>query len=159
IYRMTNSPDSTKAVLIRRFSLNAGSELTWNASRVTRNSSISLLLNDGAGSLLPRFEQRSGVTPTAIAFADVNRDRNPDLVVANQGGNSVTVMLGNGTGGVFSSNEVAVGLAPSAVAVDTVNRDTVNDIVVASANTRELAVLLGGPGGTYEQARVTLVTA
>jgi hypothetical protein len=35
IYRMTNSPDSAKAVLIRRFSLNPGSELTWNFSRLS----------------------------------------------------------------------------------------------------------------------------
>lgn len=34
IYRMTNSPDSSAAVLIRRFSLNAGSELTWSFSRL-----------------------------------------------------------------------------------------------------------------------------
>ena len=34
IYRMINSPDSGQATLIRRFSLNAGSELTWNFSRI-----------------------------------------------------------------------------------------------------------------------------
>ena len=34
IYRMTNAPDSSSAVLIRRFSLNTGSELTWNFSRL-----------------------------------------------------------------------------------------------------------------------------
>jgi len=34
IYRMTNNPDTTRAVLIRRFSLNVGSELTWNFSRL-----------------------------------------------------------------------------------------------------------------------------
>src|SRR5512134_3629443 len=32
IYRMTNSPDTNNAVLIRRFSRNTGSELTWNFS-------------------------------------------------------------------------------------------------------------------------------
>jgi hypothetical protein len=32
IYRMTNAPDSSKALLIRRFSRNTGSELTWNFS-------------------------------------------------------------------------------------------------------------------------------
>ena len=32
IYRMTSSPDSSRAVLIRRFSRNAGSDLTWNLS-------------------------------------------------------------------------------------------------------------------------------
>jgi hypothetical protein len=34
IYRMTNSPDSARALLLRRFSLNPGSELTWNFSRL-----------------------------------------------------------------------------------------------------------------------------
>jgi len=32
VYRMTNAPDSTQAVLIRRFSLNTNSELTWKFS-------------------------------------------------------------------------------------------------------------------------------
>src|ERR1043166_4616959 len=34
IYRMVNSPDSGQATLVRRFSLNTGSELTWNFSRI-----------------------------------------------------------------------------------------------------------------------------
>lgn len=34
VYRMTNAPDSSNATLIRRFSTNAGSELTWNFSRL-----------------------------------------------------------------------------------------------------------------------------
>ena len=34
VYRMTNTLDSSRAVLIRRFSLNNGSEVTWNFSRL-----------------------------------------------------------------------------------------------------------------------------
>ena len=34
IYRMINLPDTTKAELVRRFSINAGSELTWHFSTV-----------------------------------------------------------------------------------------------------------------------------
>ena len=34
LYRMINTPDSSRALLIRRFSLNAGSEATWNFSRL-----------------------------------------------------------------------------------------------------------------------------
>jgi hypothetical protein len=34
IYRMINTPDPTQAVLLRRYSVNAGSELTWNFSKV-----------------------------------------------------------------------------------------------------------------------------
>lgn len=38
IYRMTNTPDSSKAVLVRRFSLNPGSELTWRFSTLNTSS-------------------------------------------------------------------------------------------------------------------------
>lgn len=34
IYRMINTPDSSRAVLVRRFSINPGSELTWSFSRI-----------------------------------------------------------------------------------------------------------------------------
>src|SRR5262249_19019482 len=74
IYRMTNAPDSSNAVLIRRFSLNTGSELTWHASRVTKTSTISALINDGAGSLFPLQRLPTGVTPVAIAIGDVDKD-------------------------------------------------------------------------------------
>ena len=46
VYRMTNSPDSSKAVLIRRFSLNAGSELTWNFSRLSATT-MNYICNGG----------------------------------------------------------------------------------------------------------------
>lgn len=38
IYRMTNSPDSSRAVLIRRFSRNFGSDLTWRFSVLDSNT-------------------------------------------------------------------------------------------------------------------------
>lgn len=46
VYRMTNTPDSSKAVLVRRFSLNAGSELTWNFSRL-RTATMEYICNGG----------------------------------------------------------------------------------------------------------------
>ncbi len=46
IYRMSNTPDSSKAVLIRRFSLNQGSELTWRFSTIN-TASMNYLCNGG----------------------------------------------------------------------------------------------------------------
>jgi len=147
IYRMTNTPDSSKAVLIRRFSLNAGSELTWNASRVSKSSTISALLNDGAGSLVPRISLPTGITPSAVAVGDVNKDGKPDLVVANQGGTTVTELFGDGAGGFNGRADLNVGVSPSDVALADLNGDGRLDIVVASAS-RDLVVLpsnsLGG---------------
>jgi hypothetical protein len=148
IYRMTNTPDSSKAVLIRRFSLNAGSELTWNASRVTKTSSISALFNDGSGALLPRVDLATGLAPSAIAVGDMNNDGKPDLVVANQGANTITELFGNGAGGVLGRAELNVGVPPSDVALTDMNGDGKLDVVVTSAQGRALAVLptsaLGG---------------
>ena len=148
VYRMTNTADSSKAVLIRRFSLNSGSELTWNASRVTKTSSISALLNDGTGALLPRVALPSGLAPSSIAIGDMNNDGKQDLVVANQGANSVLEVFGNGAGGVLGRAELNVGVPPSDVALTDMNGDGRLDIVVASAQGRALVVLpsatLGG---------------
>jgi hypothetical protein len=148
IYRMQNSADSSHAVLIRRFSLNAGSELTWNASRVTRTSSISALFNDGSGALQPRLELATGVLPAAIAIGDMNRDGKPDLVIANEGANTVTQLFSNGGTGFLGRTDLNVGTVPSDVALADVNGDGRLDIVVTSAETRDLVVVptssLGG---------------
>ena len=134
IYRMTNSPDSSRAVLIRRFSLNAGSELTWSASRATRTSSVSALLNDGIGGLEPRIKLTCGLTPSAITVGDMNLDGNPDLVSANQGENSISVLFGNGSGGVLRRGDFNVGLPPSDVKLLDMNGDGKVDVAAASAS-------------------------
>jgi hypothetical protein len=148
IYRMQNSPDSSQAVLIRRFSLNAGSELTWNASRVTRTSSMSALFNNGSGALLPRTELPTDVLPAAIAIGDMNNDGKPDLVVANQGSVTVTELFGNGAGGFLGRADINVGTTPSDVALTDMNGDGRLDIVVTGAKSRDLVVVpsatLGG---------------
>ncbi|HXS83710.1 MAG TPA: T9SS type A sorting domain-containing protein [Methylomirabilota bacterium] len=148
IYRMQNSPDSSKAVLIRRFSLNSGSELTWNASRVTKTSSVSILFNNSTGGLAPPIDVATGLSPSAIAVGDMNNDGKPDLVVANQGSNSVTELFSNGAGGLLGRAELNVGVPPADVALTDMNGDGKLDIVVSSASGRQLAVLptnaLGG---------------
>jgi hypothetical protein len=151
IYRMTNSPDSSRAVLIRRFSLNAGSELTWNASRATRSSSISVLLNDGIGGLLPRVKLSVGLTPSAVAIGDLNLDDRTDLVSANQGSNTVSLLFGAGLGGISTRADLNVGLPPSDVKLLLMSNqinDTKLDIAVASASDRLFTVIpsdsLGG---------------
>jgi hypothetical protein len=150
IYRMQNSPDSSRAVLIRRFSLNAGSELTWNASRVAKTSSISALFNDGSGALQPRLEFPTGVLPSAIAIGDMNNDGKPDLVIANQGASTVTELFGNGGTGFQGRNDVNVGTVPSDVALVDMNGDGRLDIVVTSAQSRDLVVVPSSSAGGFQ---------
>jgi hypothetical protein len=141
IYRMTNSPDSSTAVLIRRFSLNQGSELSWNASHVTRASTVSALINDGSGAY-PRRPLPSGVTPSAIAIADMDSNGTADLVVANQADNTVSWMAGDGAGGFGAQNVLNVNLPPGDLQLADMNRDGKADIEVSSAAGGALTVLL-----------------
>ena len=91
-----------------------------------------------------------GACPWSAAVADVNKDGNPNIVVANYDSNNVGVLLGNGTGGFGSATTFASGgNFPDWVAVADVNNDGNPDIVVANADyTDKVGVLLGnGKGG------------
>ncbi len=143
LYRMTNSPDSSRAILLRRFSLNAGSELTWSQSRVQRSSTLSLLTGNGDGTFAAREELATGVAPIAVAMASVNKaDRLLDLGAVNQGSNSVSLMLGRPTGGVASGNEFGTGSGPVALALGDCNADTVADMVTANQASNTISVIL-----------------
>ena len=63
-----------------------------------RSGSLSLLLADGQGSLLPAAIYYTPYVPKAIAVADVNRDDIPDLLVVDS--NTLSVLLGQGDGTV-----------------------------------------------------------
>jgi hypothetical protein len=142
LYRMTNSPDSSAATLIRRFSLNAGSELTWNFSRVARSSRISILPGNGDGTFGVRKEAASGVSPLSIAGADFNRDGRLDLATANQGSNSVSKFVGLASGNmVLTGSEDARGI-PAGLATADMDGDTISDVVVASRDQNLVTLLL-----------------
>ncbi len=146
IYRMTNSPDSSKATLVRRFSLNSGSALTWNLSRVTKTSTISLLSGNGDGTFSTRQEIASGVSPTALAAARVNKDTRLDLVVANQGSASISLLLGQATGRLQLLTNPETQAGPVALALADLNADTVLDMVAANRNANSITVnIASGP--------------
>ena len=60
--------------------------------------SVSVLLNRGDGTFLPRVEYPAGLTPAFVATADLNRDGKLDLAVANYDGDTVSVFLNRGDG-------------------------------------------------------------
>ena len=108
-----------------------------------------------------------GFFPISVAVADVNGDGKPDLIVANECGDStclmgapngtVSVLLGNGdstfqTAVVYDSG----GLSTRSVAVADVNGDGKPDIVVASGYDGSgnlegaVGVLMGNGDGTFQ---------
>src|SRR5881628_283722 len=70
----------------------------------------------------PAVSFPTGALPITVGIADVNGDGNPDLVVANTGGNTVSVLLGTGTGTFAAATDFPTGVAPFFVAVADLNR-------------------------------------
>jgi hypothetical protein len=91
-----------------------------------------------------------GLTPTAVAIADVNRDGVPDLITANSGSNTVSVLLGNSNGTFQGATNFATGNTPNSVALADVNGDGRLDVMTANGSSNAVSVLLGNGNGTFQ---------
>jgi hypothetical protein len=71
----------------------------------TEDATVSVLLGDGGGHFVPatRSPFACGPSPSDIAVTDMNRDGNPDLIIANTGTPYITILLGDGKGGFVPS--------------------------------------------------------
>jgi len=102
----------------------------------------------------------AGDDPIAVASADLNRDTDPDLVVANLLSDSVGVYLADPDTTFADAVFYATGANPSAVAVADFDGNDVPDILVANRGSADLSYLRGAGGGRFEeQARFSLDSA
>jgi hypothetical protein len=119
-------------------------------------ASILLVLGQaGPTAQAPRFIEvliSTGNGPRFIAVADVNHDGNPDLMVANDGGETISVLLGDGKGHFQNANgsPVPAGHLPNDIAFADMNHDGNPDLVIANHQSPYLRILLGdGKGGFH----------
>src|SRR5215469_6866739 len=94
-----------------------------------------------------------GLSPNAVAAADLNGDGKADLVTANYYGNSVSVLLGNGNGTFKPQQSFAAGAQPFGVTVADVNGDNSPDVIVTNSAGATVSVLLGNGDGTFQAQR------
>jgi hypothetical protein len=117
------------------------------------SSNIGVFLNVGNGTFLAQttYSTGGGSTPRAAVVADVNSDNNPDIIVANYGGNTVGVFLNAGNGTFLAQTTYSTGAAsnPTSVAVADVNGDNKPDIVVADYTSNYVGVFLNTGNGTF----------
>src|SRR5262249_29154060 len=117
---------------------------------------VSVLLGDGRGSFDAAGSYATGIIPSCIAVADLDRDGSADLVVANQGtypfhNSNLTVLLGNGDGTFQPASPLDAGSVPTAVAVGDFNGDGIPDLAVANyVEQGTVNVLLGNGDGSFQ---------
>ena len=88
--------------------------------------------------------------PSALLSADFNRDRRPDLAVADYGSGQVTVLLAGANGVFLSPVSFAAGNNPSGLAAADFTSDGNLDLAVADAGmngTGDVMVFAGAGGG------------
>jgi hypothetical protein len=119
-------------------------------------SGNALYLMTGTDATTYNVTNFSFASALALTAADLNKDGNPDLVVAN--GNlttagSISVLLGSANG-TFSTavSYPTAGAGAVAVVIDDFNNDGKLDIVAVS-NDQHISVLLGKGDGTFSAAQ------
>jgi hypothetical protein len=91
--------------------------------------------------------------PVLVKVADVNHDREPDLVTSSGFGSSISAMLGNGDGTFQAQQSVSVGFSVGSMAIGDLNGDGNVDVIASyggsAAQDYNIAVLLGNGNGTF----------
>lgn len=125
--------------------------VTNSASGPQALGTLTVLKGNGDGTFTaqPEISSTTFNVPVAITVADLNGDAKPDLVVANEEGDSISVLLSTGDLTFPNSMGYDVGSLPEGAAVADFNNDGKPDIATANLFDDNVSVLAGVGDGTF----------
>jgi hypothetical protein len=104
-------------------------------------------------SFFPPVSYPVGTSPNAVAVADFNGDKIPDLVVTNRSAGTVSILLGKGDGTFQAARSFNANISPYYVAVGDFNGDGIPDLAVTNYSQAHsdsgVSVLLGKGEGSF----------
>lgn len=117
-------------------------------------SAVQVRSSRGDGTFEPPLKYTTAAGPAAIGVADLNGDRNPDLVVACPVAETSSVLITIAPKTFQAPFDLASGPRPELLALVDVSADGKSDLVVTSQGGSELRILLGRGNGTFDPPRV-----
>lgn len=128
------------------------------ATANNEDDDVSVLLGDGHGRFAPAEKSPFpvGRSPYPIALADLNNDRNLDIIAPNSGPGrrTVTVLLGDGRGTFHPAphSPFSTGPGPYFVSVADLNSDHNPDLMTTHDSESTTTLLLGNGDGNFKAA-------
>lgn len=117
---------------------------------VSEASKLYVFFGDGRGGFPRRTSHDVGITPIALAAADLNLDGWIDVAVCNFYDDDLSILLNDGSGSLTAEQRVEIGTRPDAVVATDIDLDGDRDLVVACFETDGMLVvenrLSGGEG-------------
>jgi hypothetical protein len=115
------------------------------------SNNVSVFLGDGTGTFKRRADFPAGGAPQRIAAADLDGDRNLDLVLPITAGNAVAILFGDREGHFAEPKLFPVVGGPFMTVVADFNGDARLDLVVGTqtAGSRRVALLVGNGARTF----------
>ncbi|UJR09498.1 hypothetical protein I4U23_013736 [Adineta vaga] len=116
---------------------------------------LGIFLGFGNGSFQSQIHWTSPqvFNPRSIVSADLNNDKNLDIIVANDGLNRLEIYFGDGNYSPINRRTLSTGVSslPSYVLVDDLNQDTYLDLIVANPGTMNIGIFFGFGNGSFRQ--------
>jgi len=124
-------------------------------------NSVSVLLGNGDGTFqaAQNFDAGLGSGPIWVVIADVNGDRKPDILLANQSRTASPSCSVTATALPAGDELRHGGSFPESIAVGDFNGDGKLDVAVAHFKSNNVTVLLGNGDGTFQRAYVVATFA
>lgn len=129
------------------------------ANEITSTIAIFIGFANGTFQAPPQTFASGGNWPSSIIGADLNKDNNIDLVVANTDTNFITVFLGLGNGSFqLPGNSYPAASKPSLITPGDFNIDGNVDLAVVSRGSDQLLIFIGLGNGNFSNNVATYVT-
>ncbi|MCA9311582.1 MAG: VCBS repeat-containing protein [Phycisphaerales bacterium] len=122
---------------------------------------VSILTNNGAGTLTEHSTVPVGSEPSSVAIGRLVSGDGLDIIVANESDNTVSVLINTGPspswGGMVPGSTIPVGDGPTSILASDLDTDKWDDFVVANGRADSISILLNNGSGGFTSRTDRLV--